>query len=235
LYEHVRAIRENKWLSDAFIVLFVERNTGHESGHLANMLKRNFDKVAFYHQPPTAEERRAENNMHLGLSNMRQFEEEYLTSTERNPGFTTNIITKGYYRSSARTMLSTGAVMWMEGAFSADPLCRDETKKAIFTRTKESFYDQMSRATNFNKRSTSELSFAKTSWSAKCDHEGKRQDGYEDDLIITFAVACYLWPKAMSGELLGFPYSKVDLSYLNEDFRITENRKIQDTRTFRNY
>lgn len=222
-YSHIKAIREDEWMRDAYIVLFAERGTGHTSGHLANVLAKEFDRVAWFNQPSANQERKAHMDIKEGKKTMIQFEKEYEREAVKDPGFRTQD-TKPLFRVEARKYLKIGGVSWLHGCVCSNPFLRKLNHKIKLKMTKDILHEQLNRCKVFSKRPTSELSIAKESWSGKCNDEGERQDGYEDDIAVMFAAACFFWPKAMAGELVGFPYSKVDMNEEDSLYHLN-NRK----------
>lgn len=220
-FKHIESIRNNMWLRSAYIILFTERGTGHESGHLADLLKARFDRVACFNQPSAQEERRAMKEIKEGKKTMAQFEREYNAYAITNPGFRTDTVTKNGYRVAARTTLFSESVFWLDGCICANPFMTNLTSKEKFKKTSENLYEQLNRARTFNRRPVNEISVSKCGWSAKCNEEGERQDGYEDDLVVIFAASCFYWSKAMVGELCGFPYSEVEMLDLTTEYMKT--------------
>lgn len=226
LYTHVKNLLQHKWLSDAYVTLFTERGTGHASGHLAKMLITNFWKVSAYHQPDAGIERKTLVGINSGEITMREFEQKYELMKTRNPGFRTDVTTKNEFRVACHEMLSLHSIFWLKDCICMNPFMRNKTYQQRFAQTKETLYDQMRRAIVVARRPKNELQQARVTWSGKANEDGDRQDGYEDDLILILAAACYYWPKAMMMQLPGFPYSQTGF--------YGENKKIA-TETRRHY
>ena len=206
--EHIRILRTNPWTKYAYLTLFAERNTGHESGHLYRLMLRH-KLVAAYMQPSKGDVQKLRS---LGVSVRDEVMEKYMEQSVKNPGFFTDMSLKNEFRIATRKILAQDAVFYLDGCVSANPFLEDKDPHEKFIHTKTMFEEQLARCRTFSRRPTYDTSAPKISWSGKVDDAGAIQPGYNDDLAIIGSAAFYFWPLAMGGQLPGFPYDKVGMS-----------------------
>lgn len=205
--QHILGLRSNPWTKDAWLILMAENKTGYESGNCKELLDRLKLRVAAYHKPKSM---KALKPMKGALS------EEYMSykrDADKSPGFETDEYLKAVALEKMRRVLAHNILYYLDGCVCTNPFLikhRDDTER--FISYKEELEDQMKRAkefpANINARDTKRTKYT---WSAKTNNDGEKQDGYNDDLIVMLAIACYLWPEAMAfkGSLPGFPYDKI--------------------------
>lgn len=206
-HEHIRALRSNEWTKDAFLVLMCERSTGHESGDFKLMINE-YPKTASYTQPPGKSSFKKKKHGQYSEDMM-----AYRMQAEKNPGFQMDVLMKNLSLHALRQRLARNTMYYLDDGVSANPWMYQSGFKERFLRCKLDLEDQMKRAKeiplNHFKFDTQRR---KMTWSAKSNHDGEIQAGYNDDLLVMLAVACYLWDQAMSSKnaLDGFPYEKIE-------------------------
>lgn len=217
LYNHLRLIRQDPWLQDAWLVLFVERNTGHESGHLAEVM-RTFTKRAAYLEPKNESHKRKMARMggggqHGARDAGHNIAMEYMRKSESDPGFWTDHKMKNQFRVDLRNALIQNRIYYYMNGVSGDVIAaQNYTMEQRFAMNKEKLEEQLSRARVFLMSSAYDTGPDKYHWSGKVNAEGKKQGGYNDDLVITLSAGISLWESAMNGQLPGFPYTHVDMA-----------------------
>lgn len=212
-------LRNIDWLSDAHFTLFTEGNTGHETGHLAKILLDNDDNCSLFSEPEAKVKRKIYQKMHTEGMTMLEYESKYKDNFfNLNPGYTPSTANKTNWLTASRLKISTGAVVFADCCFSADPYNLESSDSAKLEKVKQKFYDQLMRCIIW-KRSTRSEGAEVYGWSGKANAQGQKQSGYNDDIAVTFAALCWMWPMAMAGKLLGFPYSKAR-------FYNTENEEL---------
>ena len=205
-HAHIAGLRRNRWTQEAWVILFCERNTGHESGHLAGVLKR-FRKTAAFVQPKS--------EAHIKKMNPRSGEADndlilsYMREADKNPGWVTNYTNKNEFRVDLRSALVQDRIFYLDGCVSENPFLRDMRQSDRFPYHKNKLEEQLARCRVFVKTATYDTSPDKVFWSGKVNADGQKQGGYNDDLAIMLAAAVSMWDKAMRGELPGFPYQFV--------------------------
>lgn len=207
-FAHVSALRNNSWTQYAYLTLFAERNTGHESGHLAEILMR-FGRCAMYMQPSKADASKIELGGHVIGSDVMA---KYAMEAKKNPGFFTDVTVKNLYRTATRMALCRDSVVYLDGCVCANPFLYEMNKEEKFKHTKNILEEQLSRCRMFSRMPTYDTSAPKVQWSGKVDDTGAIQTGYNDDLAITLAAGLHFWPLAMGGNLPGFPYLEVGMA-----------------------
>jgi hypothetical protein len=229
-YAHIEGLRRNKWTRDAWIVLFCERNTGHESGHLAAVLNR-FRKTAAYVQPKSAAHIKKLDMNSANADN--ELIIDYMKEAEKNPGFVTSHVNKNEFRVDLRNAFVQDRVFFLKGCVSANPFLRDIRPSDRFPRHKEKIEEQLSRCRDFIRSSVYDTAPDKVFWSGKVNADGQKQGGYNDDLAIMLAAAVSLWDKSMRGELPGFPY---ELIQFNREIDAVDDEQLEyfNKRSFRN-
>jgi len=205
--QHIRGLRTHPWTRDAWLILMAENKLGHESGDYKELLDNFKIRVAAYNQPKSSKTLKPTKGA---------FSEEYLAykrDSEKNPGFYTDDQFKAISLVKMRRVLAHNILYYLDGCVCTNPfLIKHQTDLERFIGYKEDLEDQMKRAKEFplsiNARDTKRNKYT---WSAKTNNDGEKQDGYNDDLVVMLAFACYLWPEAMAfkGSLPGFPYDQV--------------------------
>lgn len=212
-FTHIRGLRTNPWTKDAWLILFAENRTGHESGHCKELLDRLKIRVAAYHKPKT------KNALKPIRGTLSEEYMQYKRDAEKNPGFEPDDFMKAVALEKLRRVLAHNIMFYFDECVCTNPfLIKHRNDMERFISYKEEVEDQLKRAkefpANINARDTKRPKFT---WSAKTNNDGEKQDGYNDDLVVMLAFACYLWPEAMAydGSLPGFPYDKVGWSDSN--------------------
>lgn len=212
-HAHVAGLRRNAWTRDAWIVLFAERNTGHESGHLAAVLRR-FTKTAAFVQPKS--------DAHIKKLNPRSADADnelilnYMREAEKNPGWVTNYTNKNEFRVDLRSALVQDRIFYLDGCVSENPFLRDMRQAERFPYHKNKIEEQLARCRVFVKSVAYDTAPDKVYWSGKVNADGQKQGGYNDDLAMMLSAAISLWDKAMKGELPGFPYEYVRFDAIDD-------------------
>lgn len=205
---HILGLRNNEWTKDAWLVLMAENKLGHESGACKELLDRLKVRVAAYNQPKSSKVLKPPKG---------QFSEEhaiYKMQSDKNPGFYTNDEFKAVSLEKLRRALAHNIILFLDTCVCKNAfLTKYKSDLELFIGYKQDLEDQMKRAREFpiniNSRDTKRTKYT---WSAKTNNDGEKQDGYNDDLIVMLAFACYLWPEAMQykGALPGFPYDDIE-------------------------
>lgn len=213
-FAHISGLRSNSWTQNAYITMFAERNTGHESGHLAEVLSR-FPQTAAYMQPSKADAQKIRDR---GVVVRDDVMSKYMEEAQKNPGFFTDSVLKNSFRTAARMMLSRDAVFYLDGCVCTNPFLHDKDRREKFLYAKATLEEQLSRARVFSRRPTYDTSAPKVMWSGKVDDDGVIQTGYNDDLAVIMASGLYFWPLAMGCALPGFPYDDVGMAGVDESY-----------------
>lgn len=200
-------LRSNEWTKDAWLILMAENKLGHESGECKKLLDQLRHKVAAYNQPESLK------TLKVPKGQFSSDHLQYKMDSERNPGFRTTDKMKAISLEKLRSCLAFNIIYFLDGCVCRNPfLVTYRSNTELFVGYRQDLEDQMKRAKEFplniNSRDTKRTKFT---WSAKTNNDGEKQDGYNDDLIVMLAFACYLWPEAMryKGALPGFPYDQI--------------------------
>lgn len=204
---HILGLRSHPWTRDAWLILMAENKLGHESGNCKELLDRFRVRVAAYNQPKSAKSLKPTKG---------QFSEDHLAykrDADKNPGFYTDDKFKAISLEKMRRALAHNIIFFLDGCICKNPhLVKYKNDLELFIAYKQELEDQLKRAKEFplsiNARDTKRNRYT---WSAKTNNDGEKQDGYNDDLVVILAFACYLWPEAMQyhGSLPGFPYDQI--------------------------
>lgn len=213
--QHIRGLRTNPWTKDAWLILMAENKLGHESGCAKELLDNFKTRIAAYHQPKSAKA------LKPGKGALSQEYFQYKLEAESNPGFLTDPRMKAVALERLRRCLAHNILLYFDGCVCTNPfLIKHRNDMERFISYKEDLEDQMKRAKEFPMSILSrDTQRVKYTWSAKTNNDGEVQDGYNDDLLVMLAFACYLWPEAMAfrGSLPGFPYDEINWND-NDDY-----------------
>jgi hypothetical protein len=168
----VRNIRTHPYWGDAWIIYICESNTGHESGHHANMLIRDFARVYCLRD-------------HL--------------DTHRNYGVCTTFNRKQDYASVLRTNLNMQRMCFAkEFITSTNTIIMDTTSPknggsngAKLPTFHNDLYAQMQRARTITRSKNSTATSARITWDAKCRDDGTPCPGLRDDNLLALCMAGY--------------------------------------------
>lgn len=213
--EHVQRLRTREWFRDAWIVLFVENNTGYEAGRLADVLRHVDNKHAAYVEPKNESHRRklSRHNAASTRDPNRDLTAEYLRKADKEPGYKMTYNTKQKHRVDLRNALLQDRIFFYDEGVSGDIVQAASFSEAQrFARNKEKLQEQLFRCRVFARRGDYDTAPEKVYWSGKVNAEGKIQGGYNDDLAMILASGVSLWDDAMSGNLAGFPYDVVGMT-----------------------
>lgn len=177
LLSHVKALRSIEWTKYAHITLFTEKNTGHETGHLANALQSNDDNCSIFAESKSDQ---ANNKQNFDL----------------NSGYSPTASNKSNWLVASRVKLSTETVMWADCAFSSNPF-ENTSDASKLSKEQSKLYEQMARCSIY-KKSRDDDDNEIYVWSGKSNARGEVQSGYNDDLVLTFSAMCWVWPMSMS-------------------------------------
>lgn len=227
LEEHLKLLRRDPWTRDAWIVFFPERMTGHEAGHLADVV-RKFNRTAGYLEPRSESHKRK--LARLGTNNRVQHDPtysitiDYMKQSEQNPGYWMDSKMKSAFRTDLRNALVEERIYYYANGISGDIIAaHNYTREERFALNKQKLEEQMSRARIFVMSSAFDVSPDKVHWSGKVDADGRKQSGYHDDLVMILSAAVSLWEKAMSGHLPGFPYERVGMPDVRVQYSEIQN------------
>lgn len=183
---HIDAIRNHPFLQSAWIVSVIERNTGHESGHLSECLSEYSRTYPLYQHALPASKR---------------------SDTPReNPGIWTDRTMKGNYAKAIIDSMGEGTLRYMNGFICANPFKTEERATAD---TKNEIHAQMARARWVTNSRTVDTGVPVASWSGKTGADGKISGGANDDLLVTLGMTMY-WMK----RILQMNYPSVDYKKL---------------------
>lgn len=206
LEQHICAIRSNDFLKDAPLIMLCEKNTGHESGHLWNVMKKH-DNTNCFREPSS--DKAAEEMMSNAAVPKHHY--EMLENPHKNPGFHTGPLLKMTSRETLDLILSRDELYVLDGCVSGNPHMKGYTtmeSKVIFYL--EMLVEQMSRARIYPTRAAVGGS-VKTNytWSAKVNEEDKLVATFRDDLVVILALTLEISKKACDSRLPGFPYEQI--------------------------
>lgn len=229
LRAHIEGLRRHPWTSDAWVILFAELNTGHESGHLAGVIAE-FTRTACYVEPQTAAHAK---KIRPGSAHAdAELIAEYRRKALKNPGFNTDQRFKNEIRVALRGALMKDRLRYLEGCVSANPFLQRMRPAERFLAQKRKLEQQLSRSRVVVKEPVFDTAPPKISWSGKSNAEGVRQAGYNDDLAVMLAAGVTLWDQTMEGELAGFPYDLVRLRVSDDPEAEREYRRIFKRRKY---
>lgn len=206
LFQHVRQLRANPYLTDAYIVLIAERNTGHESGHYYELLKQ-FPRTAAFNEPSRQQLTQEQRGKAASNSNYAT----QLFDTEKDPGFTTINAFKMQAKEALENILYQNILYIMEGCISGNPFLPNmpEMEERIIYYHMQ-LVEQMSRARVYPTKSQEGSYMAtKYTWSATVNEENKKVDSFKDDLVVILAFGIFIAKKACDSYLVGFPYNEI--------------------------
>lgn len=188
---HIDAIRRNPFLRHAWIIVMIERNTGHEAGHLSEILddRHRYPKTYKFYEKALPESRRRHTPM-------------------EDPGFITDMYKKGKYAKSLSDALDDGAVRYLSTCVCANPF-KDEDK--ALDDAKRELHSQIARARWITNSRSTDMGFAKSSWSACTGADGKIAKGVNDDLVITLSMNLYWTNRILSGAQQSVDYDMLEL------------------------
>lgn len=212
---HIRELRANRWTRNAHLILMCERNTGHESGNLKQILDQ-YPNTSAYNQPSKGKKTMINN--HKGQ--MSDDIIEYFEQCEKNPGFTTDFLLKNQALVALRAKLVRNLLFYSDSCISSNPFLIKHNAKERFHSHKIELEDQMKRAKEYpTSQQKMDTQRVKMTWSAKTNNNGEIQSGYNDDMLVMLAISCHLWDIAMSGyeALPGFPYDQINWKQINDD------------------
>lgn len=212
-YNHLKELRREPWLRNAFVVLFVENNTGFEAGEFADVL-RGFNKHAAYVEPQSESHRRKMTSHSRTSANdsARDLTADYLRRADFEPGYTQTHKKKHQHRTDLRNALLQDRIFYYCNGISGDIVSKQNlTRLQRFAQNKEKLEEQLGRCRVFVRESNYDTAPERVFWSGKVNAEGKKQGGFNDDLVMTLAAGVSMWEQAMNGELAGFPYDKVGM------------------------
>lgn len=221
-YEHVSELRRERWLKDAWLVLFVENNTGYEAGEFADVFNSKFDKCAAFAEPVKESHRRklARHSKTSANDNHRELVADYLRHAESEPGYGQTYAKKQMHRRDLRNALLQDRIFFYNNGVSGDIVAKPSlTPAQRFACNKMKIEEQLGRCRVFAKQSDYDTAPERVFWSGKVNAEGKKQGGYNDDLVMTLAAGVSFWQRAMGGELIGFPYESVDMVGVRPEYK----------------
>jgi hypothetical protein len=185
---HIEALRSNPFLRHAWIIVMIERNTGHEAGHLSELLGR-YQKVYTLYEKALPDSKRRHTPM-------------------EDPGIVTDMYKKGKYAKSLSEALNEGVLRYLSTCICANPF-KDENK--ALEETKRELHAQISRARWITNSRSTDMGFAKSSWSACTGADGKIAKGVNDDLVITLSMNLYWTNRILSGAQASVDYEMIEL------------------------
>jgi hypothetical protein len=175
----IKALRVHPWLSQAYILFVGEKNSGHDSGHVARPLLEGFK----------------------GIIPVKEHE-------NKDYGWWTSNNAKLKYAYSCRYALTMGSVFVMKDCVTVNPWIKGPPDKRIFTYNK--LVAQMKRYKPTYTTPTTAFSARKVTVSGKVDEHGKLSSGVNDDLFMTFTMACHFLDEFMYRRIPNLDY---DLLY----------------------
>lgn len=183
---HIEGLRRNPFLQSAWIVSIIERNTGHESGHLSEELDNYVKTYPFYQSAKPARQTRF---------------------TEReNPGVWTDRFNKGMYAKAISDCLAEKKLRFLKDCVCANPF---QTADNALKTAKKELQSQMSRARWIANQRTVDTGHSISSWSAKSGPDGKLSKGINDDIVVTLGMTMH-WKNRIEGG----KYPSVDYNVL---------------------
>lgn len=177
------SLRSNPWLSQAWFVFVCERNTGHESGHIANVML-NFDPRSIA---------------------VKQ------TDTRDYGWWTSNDLKIGY-AAAARTQLAHRSVMFLDDMVIDNPFLSSElSSDDIRVQVKQQFIEELSRVRKIAVRHDNPMTLNRMTVSGKVGNNGKVMHGLNDDMFMTFAMAIWFTNMLIEHRLPYIDYHALDL------------------------
>jgi hypothetical protein len=158
------ALRRHAWLQNSWFVFVCERNTGRESGHIANCVLRN----------------------NIGRTMCVRMKEG------RDYGVWTSFTMKSGYAAAGRARINDRSVRFMAEHVCTNPFARSSaTAKDIRDASREELFKQLSTVREVATSPVSAFQQQKFSVSGKVGEDGKIVRGQNDDLAMVFMMACY--------------------------------------------
>lgn len=184
---HIEGLRRHPFLRHAWIISMIERNTGHESGHLSEVAAA-YPRVYSVYQDAIPDAKRD-------------------MTPKANPGvFTGN--NKVDYAKTLIAALNDGAVRFLDTCVCANPF-KDE--EVALEKTKRELYAQISRARWVASSRSVDIGAPRTGWSAKSGADGHIVKGAQDDLVVTLAMGIYWMNRILSGRQRSVDYELIGL------------------------
>lgn len=175
-------LRRHPWLAGAWIVFVMERNTGHEAGHVSNLLLTRDTRAVAVRQ-----------------------------KANKDYGWWTSNDMKIGYAAAGRTRLRTKSVAMLGSMVCTNPFADSEkTDDDLRSDMRAELSQELSRVREVSTRSDNPLATSRTTVSGKVGEDGKVMHGQNDDLFITFCMACFFTSMFIEERIPFLDYRKLD-------------------------